>query len=71
MERGWNGLIPTRDRMERFAVLVPEARIPALTAKQQAILAELAGRDRAKGAAALAKQKESMDFHESSKKRSR
>ena len=29
-------------RMERFAVLVPEARIPALTAKQQAILAELA-----------------------------
>jgi len=29
-------------RMERFAVLVPEARLPALTAKQQAILAELA-----------------------------
>jgi primosomal protein N' (replication factor Y) len=28
-------------RMERFAVLVPEARLPALTAKQQAILAEL------------------------------
>jgi primosomal protein N' (replication factor Y) len=29
-------------RMERFAVLIPEARLPALTAKQQAILAELA-----------------------------
>jgi primosomal protein N' (replication factor Y) len=29
-------------RTERFAVLVPEARLPALTAKQQAILAELA-----------------------------
>jgi len=29
-------------RMERFAVLVPEARLPAPTAKQQAILAELA-----------------------------
>ena len=29
-------------RMERFAVLVPEARLPALTEKQQAILAELA-----------------------------
>jgi len=29
-------------RMERFAVLVPEARLPALTPKQQAILAELA-----------------------------
>jgi primosomal protein N' (replication factor Y) len=29
-------------RMERFAVLVPEARLPALTVKQQAILAELA-----------------------------
>ncbi len=29
-------------RMERFAVLVPETRLPALTAKQQAILAELA-----------------------------
>ena len=29
-------------RMERFAVLVPEGRLPALTAKQQAILAELA-----------------------------
>jgi len=29
-------------RLERFAVLVPEARLPALTAKQQAILAELA-----------------------------
>jgi len=29
-------------RMERFAVLVPEARLPALTQKQQAILAELA-----------------------------
>ena len=28
-------------RMERFAVLVPEVRLPALTAKQQAILAEL------------------------------
>ncbi|HET7105134.1 MAG TPA: primosomal protein N' [Terracidiphilus sp.] len=28
-------------RMERFAVLVPEARLPALTEKQQAILAEL------------------------------
>ena len=28
-------------RMERFAVLIPEARLPALTAKQQAILAEL------------------------------
>ena len=29
-------------RMERFAVLVPEARLPRLTEKQQAILAELA-----------------------------
>jgi primosomal protein N' (replication factor Y) len=29
-------------RMERFAVLIPEARLPALTTKQQAILAELA-----------------------------
>ncbi len=29
-------------RMERFAVLVPEARLPSLTEKQQAILAELA-----------------------------
>jgi primosomal protein N' (replication factor Y) len=29
-------------RMDRFAVLIPEARLPALTAKQQAILAELA-----------------------------
>jgi primosomal protein N' (replication factor Y) len=29
-------------RMERFAVLVPEARLPSLTQKQQAILAELA-----------------------------
>jgi len=29
-------------RMERFAVLVAEARLPALTQKQQAILAELA-----------------------------
>jgi primosomal protein N' (replication factor Y) len=29
-------------RMERFAVLVPEARLPKLTEKQQAILAELA-----------------------------
>jgi primosomal protein N' (replication factor Y) len=29
-------------RTERFAVLLPEARLPALTAKQQAILAELA-----------------------------
>jgi primosomal protein N' (replication factor Y) len=29
-------------RMERFAVLIPEARLPALTANQQAILAELA-----------------------------
>jgi primosomal protein N' (replication factor Y) len=29
-------------RMERFAMLVPEARLPKLTAKQQAILAELA-----------------------------
>jgi primosomal protein N' (replication factor Y) len=29
-------------RTERFAVLIPEARLPALTAKQQAILAELA-----------------------------
>ncbi|MGB8259202.1 MAG: primosomal protein N', partial [Terracidiphilus sp.] len=29
-------------RMERFAVLVSEARLPALTANQQAILAELA-----------------------------
>jgi primosomal protein N' (replication factor Y) len=32
-------------RMERFAVLIPEARLPALTAKQQAILAELAACD--------------------------
>jgi primosomal protein N' (replication factor Y) len=31
-------------RLERFAVLIPEARLPALTAKQQAILAELAAR---------------------------
>jgi primosomal protein N' (replication factor Y) len=29
-------------RMERFAVLIPEARLPALTRKQQAVLAELA-----------------------------
>jgi primosomal protein N' (replication factor Y) len=29
-------------RMERFAVLIPETRLPALTVKQQAILAELA-----------------------------
>ena len=29
-------------RMERFAVLIPEARLPALTRKQQGILAELA-----------------------------
>jgi primosomal protein N' (replication factor Y) len=29
-------------RTERFAVLIPEARLPALTVKQQAILAELA-----------------------------
>jgi primosomal protein N' (replication factor Y) len=29
-------------RMERFAVLLPEARLPRLTEKQQAILAELA-----------------------------
>ncbi len=29
-------------RMERIAVLIPEARLPALTQKQQAILAELA-----------------------------
>jgi primosomal protein N' (replication factor Y) len=29
-------------RMERYAVLIPEGRIPTLTAKQQAILAELA-----------------------------
>jgi len=29
-------------RMERFAVLIPETRLPALTEKQQAILAELA-----------------------------
>jgi primosomal protein N' (replication factor Y) len=29
-------------RTERYAVLIPEARMPALTAKQQAILAELA-----------------------------
>jgi primosomal protein N' (replication factor Y) len=29
-------------RTERFAVLIPETRLPALTAKQQAILAELA-----------------------------
>ena len=29
-------------RTERFAVLIPEARLPALTQKQQAILAELA-----------------------------
>jgi primosomal protein N' (replication factor Y) len=32
-------------RMERFAVLLPEARLPELTAKQQAILAELAACD--------------------------
>jgi primosomal protein N' (replication factor Y) len=32
-------------RMERFAVFIPEARLPALTAKQQAILAELAACD--------------------------
>ena len=29
-------------RLERFAVLIPEARLPALTEKQQTILAELA-----------------------------
>jgi len=32
-------------RMERFAVLIPEARLPKLTEKQQAILAELAACD--------------------------
>jgi primosomal protein N' (replication factor Y) len=32
-------------RTERFAVLIPEARLPALTARQQAILAELAACD--------------------------
>ncbi|MGD0682612.1 MAG: primosomal protein N' [Terracidiphilus sp.] len=32
-------------RMERFAVLIPEARLPALTSNQQAILAELAACD--------------------------
>jgi primosomal protein N' (replication factor Y) len=32
-------------RMERFAVLIPEARLPSLTEKQQAILAELAACD--------------------------
>jgi primosomal protein N' (replication factor Y) len=32
-------------RMERFAVLVPETRLPKLTEKQQAILAELAACD--------------------------
>ena len=32
-------------RMDRFAVLVPEGRLPALTQKQQAILAELAASD--------------------------
>jgi len=32
-------------RVERFAILVPETRLPALTAKQQAILAELAACD--------------------------
>jgi primosomal protein N' (replication factor Y) len=31
-------------RVERFAVLIPETRLPALTRKQQSILAELAGR---------------------------
>jgi primosomal protein N' (replication factor Y) len=32
-------------RMERFAVLVPDTRLPSLTQKQQAILAELAACD--------------------------
>ena len=32
-------------RVERFAVLIPETRLPALTKKQQAILAELAACD--------------------------
>ncbi len=32
-------------RMERFAVLVPQGRLPTLTQKQQAILAELAAAD--------------------------
>ncbi len=32
-------------RIERFAVLIPEARLPTLTQKQQAILAELAACD--------------------------
>ena len=32
-------------RTERFAVLIPEARLPSLTEKQQAILAELAASD--------------------------
>ena len=32
-------------RMERFAMLIPVARLPALTVKQQAILAELAACD--------------------------
>jgi primosomal protein N' (replication factor Y) (superfamily II helicase) len=32
-------------RMERFAVLIPEGRLPTLTGRQQAILAELAAND--------------------------
>jgi primosomal protein N' (replication factor Y) len=40
-------------RMERFAVLIPESRLPALTAKQQAILAELAACDGEMSLAAL------------------
>jgi primosomal protein N' (replication factor Y) (superfamily II helicase) len=40
-------------RLERFAVLIPEARLPALTTKQQAILAEMAANDGAMALAAL------------------
>ena len=40
-------------RKERFAILVPDARLPALTAKQQAILAELSAANGEQPLAAL------------------
>jgi len=43
-------------RMERFAVLVPEGRLPELTANQQAILAELAANGGETPLAALRKR---------------
>jgi primosomal protein N' (replication factor Y) (superfamily II helicase) len=44
-------------RIERYAVLIPEARLPSLTAKQQAILAELAASGGEMALAALRQRK--------------